>query len=70
MNFETLLKDHPSSLPSSSAPGSAGLRSVYDILPTYMGEKGERENGKRVHGRSRGGGIEEVRKMSERGNNK
>lgn len=49
-NFEDLLKAFPSSAPSSAPPGDAGLKSVYDILPTYLGV-GKREEGKRTHGR-------------------
>lgn len=36
-NFEDLLRAFPSSAPSSAPPGDAGLKSVYDILPTYLG---------------------------------
>lgn len=49
-NFEDLLRAFPSSAPSSAPPGDAGLKSVYDILPTYLGV-GKREEGKRTHGR-------------------
>ncbi|WVQ82141.1 hypothetical protein IAT38_004269 [Cryptococcus sp. DSM 104549] len=61
LSFEALLKAFPSSAPSSAPPGDAGLRSVEDILPRYIGG-GEREEGKRTHGR-RSGSFEEVKKM-------
>lgn len=63
-NFEDLLKAFPSSAPSSAPPGDAGLKSVYDILPTYLGV-GKREEGKRAHGR-KSASLDEVKSMGKR----
>ncbi|OWZ62817.1 hypothetical protein AYX15_05068 [Cryptococcus neoformans] len=63
-NFEDLLKAFPSSAPSSAPPGDAGLKSVYDILPTYLGV-GKREEGKRTHGR-KSASLDEVKSMGKR----
>lgn len=63
-NFEDLLKAFPSSAPSSAPPGDAGLKSVYDILPTYLGV-GKREEGKRTHGR-KSASLDEVKRMGKR----
>ncbi|EAL23581.1 hypothetical protein CNBA2280 [Cryptococcus deneoformans B-3501A] len=63
-NFEDLLKAFPSSAPSSAPPGDAGLKSVYDILPTYLGV-GKREEGKRTHGR-KSASLDEVKGMGKR----
>lgn len=63
-NFEDLLKAFPSSAPSSAPPGDAGLQSVYDILPTYLGV-GKREEGKRTHGR-KSASLDEVKGMGKR----
>lgn len=66
-SFASLLETFPSSLPSSVPPGDAGLKSVYDILPQYIGNKsgGIAESGKRRHGRDAVSGMEdEVRRMS------
>jgi hypothetical protein len=62
-SFTELLSTFPSSLPSSAPPGQgAGLKSVHDVLPSYLGEEGQRENGKRMHGR-KGGGKDEIERM-------
>ncbi|KAK4689081.1 hypothetical protein P7C73_g1040, partial [Tremellales sp. Uapishka_1] len=66
-SFSSLLAAFPSSLPSSSPPGAAGLTSVHKILPSYLGPKENRENGKRTHGRgSAVKGFEEVRNMGKK----
>ncbi len=43
------------------------LRSVDEILPLYLGNQEQRENGKRKHGRDNlSGSLEEVKRMTER----
>ncbi|WWC89396.1 uncharacterized protein L201_004320 [Kwoniella dendrophila CBS 6074] len=65
--FKDLLKAFPSSLPSSSLPNnSSGLKSVEDILPTYLGSQEGRQEGKRTHGRSREQGLDEIRRLSKK----
>ncbi|ORY34077.1 hypothetical protein BCR39DRAFT_518368 [Naematelia encephala] len=67
VDFAGLLSAFPSSLPTSSPPGQAGLTSVYKSLPTYLGPAKGPVSGKRTHGR---GGIEdsfeEVKRLSEK----
>ncbi|WVN88299.1 uncharacterized protein L203_103504 [Cryptococcus depauperatus CBS 7841] len=50
-DFQDLLKAFPSPATSSVPPGEVELKSVYGMLPTYLGveerEKGKRTNGKR-----------------------
>jgi len=66
LSFTQLLTAFPSSLPSSSPPErDAGLKSVHDILPTYLGPAEAREEGKRTHGR-KAGGFEDVQKLKSR----
>ncbi|ODN82142.1 hypothetical protein L202_02442 [Cryptococcus amylolentus CBS 6039] len=64
-SFEAVLKAFPSSAPSSAPPGDAGLRSVEEILPQYLGPKQEREEGKRTHG-MQSASFEEVKRMSKK----
>ncbi|TYJ55945.1 hypothetical protein B9479_003330 [Cryptococcus floricola] len=64
-SFEAVLKTFPSSAPSSAPPGDAGLRSVEEILPQYLGPKQEREEGKRTHGRQ-SASFEEVKSMGKK----
>ncbi|ODN94304.1 NADH dehydrogenase [Cryptococcus wingfieldii CBS 7118] len=64
-SFEAVLKAFPSSAPSSAPPGDAGLRSVEEILPQYLGPKQEREEGKRTHGRQ-SASFEEVKSMGQK----
>ncbi|WVQ99361.1 hypothetical protein IAU59_006494 [Kwoniella sp. CBS 9459] len=69
LSFQGLLSAFPSSLPTSSPPGEAGLTPVEKVLPTYLGNHA-REEGKRTHGRRSGdapGGSETVKKMSSSG---
>lgn len=69
IDFASLLTAFPSSLPSSSPPGDAGLNSVYKILPSYLGPAPSVEQGKRTHGRGSvvtgsGKGFEEIQRMN------
>ena len=67
VNFKDLLRAFPSSLPSSTPPQGADLVRVGSVLPTYLGPKEQRQEGKRTHGRGAGTGVEafeEVRRMS------
>ncbi|OCF36895.1 NADH dehydrogenase [Kwoniella heveanensis BCC8398] len=66
LSFQALLSAFPSSLPTSSPPGEAGLTSVEKVLPTYLGDQ-SREAGKRTHGRRSSdapGAFEDVKRMS------
>lgn len=66
IDFATLLRSFPSSLPSSSPPGEAELVSVHQILPQYLGPPKTPESGKRTHGRGSPNNFDEIKKMQKK----